>query len=77
MGEEAWRRHLEVENKGLMRIRKHNQMKVDAMLVSSPEHLDKGSDSRSISQLINIASMPGVEVKRGRWQIGTLVMVSQ
>lgn len=60
MGEEAWRRHLEVESKGLMRIRKHNEMKVDAMLVSSPEHLDKGSDNRSISQLINIASMPGV-----------------
>ena len=43
-----------------MRIRKHASMNVDAMIVSSPEHLAKSSDERSISQLVNIASMPGV-----------------
>ena len=55
-----WRSHLEVEGDGLMRIRKHGSMNVDAMIVSSPEHLAKSSDERSISQLVNIASMPGV-----------------
>lgn len=60
MGDESWQTHLGVENDGLMRIRKHGTMNVDAMIVSSPEHMAKSSDSRSISQLINIASMPGV-----------------
>ena len=60
MGDESWQSHLEVENDGLMRIRKHGTMNVDAMIVSSPEHMAKSSDSRSISQLVNIASMPGV-----------------
>ncbi len=60
MGDESWQNHLEVENDGLMRIRKHGTMNVDAMIVSSPEHMAKSSDSRSISQLVNIASMPGV-----------------
>ena len=35
----------EVENDGLMRIRKHGTMNVDAMIVSSPEHMAKSSDS--------------------------------
>mgnify|MGYP001230562465 FL=1 len=60
MGDETWQTHLEVENDGLLRIRKHGTMNVDAMIVSSPEHMAKSSDSRSISQLVNIASMPGV-----------------
>lgn len=60
MGDNSWQTHLEVENDGLMRIRKHGTMNVDAMIVSSPEHMAKSSDSRSISQLVNIASMPGV-----------------
>lgn len=55
-----WQNHLQVEGDGLMRIRKHGSMNVDAMIVSSPEHLAKSSDERSISQLVNIASMPGV-----------------
>ena len=60
MGGVEWRNHLEVEGDGLMRIRQHGSMNVDAMIVSSPEHLAKSSDERSISQLVNIASMPGV-----------------
>ena len=55
-----WREHLQTETDGLMRIRKHGSMNVDAMIVSSQEHLDKSTDDRSISQLVNIASMPGV-----------------
>ena len=55
-----WREHLQTETDGLMRIKKHGSMNVDAMIVSSQEHLDKSTDDRSISQLVNIASMPGV-----------------
>lgn len=60
MGEGSWRRHMEVESQGIMRIRKHGKMQVDAMIVSNPEHMNKSTDDRSISQLINTASMPGV-----------------
>ena len=60
MADGEWRNHLEVEGDGLMRIRKHSSMKVDAMIVADSAHLAKSSDDRSISQLVNIASMPGV-----------------
>lgn len=60
MAEGEWRSHLEVEGDGLMRIRRHASMKVDAMIVSNSEHMAKSTDDRSISQLVNIASMPGV-----------------
>ena len=46
MGGVEWRNHLEVEGDGLMRIRQHGSMNVDAMIVSSPEHLAKSSDER-------------------------------
>lgn len=55
-----WQKHIAIESDGVMRIQKHGSMNVDAMIVSSPEHLAKSSDERSISQLVNIASMPGV-----------------
>ncbi len=60
MAEGEWQNHLEVEGDGLLRIRRHASMKVDAMIVADSEHLAKSSDDRSISQLVNIASMPGV-----------------
>ena len=60
MAEGEWQNHLEVEGDGLLRIRRHASMKVDAMIVSDSAHLAKSSDDRSISQLVNIASMPGV-----------------
>ena len=71
-----WQDHLEVENEGLMRIRKHGSMNVDAMIVSTRAPC-KSSDERSISQLVNIASMPGVVGKLGQWLIGTLDTASR
>ena len=59
MAGEEWQKHIAIESDGVMRIQKHGSMNVDAMIVSSPEHLAKSSDERSISQLVNIASMPG------------------
>ena len=60
MADGEWQNHLEVEGDGLLRIRRHASMKVDAMIVADSAHLAKSSDDRSISQLVNIASMPGV-----------------
>ena len=65
MTDAEWQNHLEVEGEGLMRIRKHGKMNVDAMIVSNPEHLAKSSDERSLSQLVNIASMPGIVGEAG------------
>lgn len=60
VAEGEWQNHLEVEGDGLLRISRHGSMKVDAMIVADSAHLAKSSDDRSISQLVNIASMPGV-----------------
>lgn len=60
MSEQEWRSHLSIENDGTMKISKHGNMNVDAMIVSNPEHLARSTDDRSINQLLNIASMPGV-----------------
>lgn len=60
MADGEWQKHLEVEGDGLLRIRRHASMKVDAMIVADSAHLANSSDDRSISQLVNIASMPGV-----------------
>ena len=48
MGEGNWRNHLEIEGDGLMRIRRHDSMKVDAMIVADAEHLKQSTDDRSI-----------------------------
>ena len=60
MADGEWQKYLEVEGDGLLRIRRHASMKVDAMIVADSAHLANSSDDRSISQLVNIASMPGV-----------------
>ena len=60
MAEGTWRSNLTQEDKGLMRIKRHGKMKVDAMIVSDDIHLASNSDDRSLEQLVNIASMPGV-----------------
>jgi len=58
--EQNWRNHLSIENDGTMKISRHGNMNVDAKIVSNPEHLARSTDDRSINQLLNIASMPGV-----------------
>lgn len=60
MSEQEWRNHLTVESEGIMKISRHGNMNADAKIVSNPEHLARSSDDRSINQLINIASMPGI-----------------
>ncbi len=57
--DESWRQHLR-EDEGAIRIGKHGSMLVDAMLVGEMESLVEGFDERSIQQLINTASLPGI-----------------
>ena len=56
----TWRDNLVQDDQGLMRIKKHGKMNVDAMIVTDDAHLASNSDDRSLEQLVNIASMPGV-----------------
>ena len=60
MGGEDWQQHCEIEDEGLIRIKKHGDMLVDGMLVADPEVLKSTGDERSIQQLLNTASMPGI-----------------
>ncbi|MEC8927346.1 MAG: RtcB family protein, partial [Candidatus Thermoplasmatota archaeon] len=56
---DTWREHIEPAGAGLHRIKKHDAMKVDAMLVADGRHLSNQSD-RSPGQLANTASLPGI-----------------
>lgn len=57
---EDWRAHLSDEGDGTMRIKAHGNMKVDARMITTPEHLAKHADDRGPEQLVNSASLPGV-----------------
>jgi tRNA-splicing ligase RtcB len=56
---EDWRGLLEEDGDALMRIKKRGEMLVDAMVVTDKEHVGK-SDDRSLYQLTNTASLPGI-----------------
>ena len=57
MGE--WGRFLEKDGDSLMRIKKRGEMLVDAVIVSDSKHVGKSND-RSLEQLTNVASLPGI-----------------
>ena len=54
-----WARFLEDDGDSLMRIKKRGEMLVDAVIVSDSKHVGK-SDDRSLEQLTNTASLPGI-----------------
>ena len=54
-----WARFLEDDGDSLMRIKKRGEMLVDAVIVSDSSHVGK-SDDRSLEQLTNTASLPGI-----------------
>ena len=56
---EDWGQFLEADGESLMRIKKRGQMLVDAVIVSDRTHVNK-SDDRSLEQLTNTASLPGI-----------------
>jgi tRNA-splicing ligase RtcB len=55
-----WRNHLVEERPGLLRIKAHNEMLVDAMMVTTPAHLSQHADDRGPEQLVNTAALPGI-----------------
>ena len=54
-----WRRFLEGEEGSLMRIKKRGDMVVDALIVADEEHISRSND-KSLEQLTNTASLPGI-----------------
>ena len=56
----SWRKNIESDGPGRIRIRKHGQMLTDAILVADESQIGVGIDDRSPSQLVNTASMPGI-----------------
>ncbi|MDP6907194.1 MAG: RtcB family protein [Candidatus Thalassarchaeaceae archaeon] len=61
MTEDArWRDHLEKAGPSLHRIKRHDAMLVDAMLVGDKAHINRHSEDRSPEQLVNTASLPGI-----------------
>ena len=59
MGDE-WREHLTAEADGTIRIAAHNNMKVDARIVTDQAHFNNHIDDRGPEQLVNAAEMPGI-----------------
>ena len=54
-----WRQFLEEDGDSTIRIKKRGEMLVDAVIVSDRAHL-KRSDDKSLEQLTNTASLPGI-----------------
>ncbi|MEC7239366.1 MAG: RtcB family protein [Candidatus Thermoplasmatota archaeon] len=59
MGDE-WRRHLQSEEDGTIRIKAHGNMKVDARIVTDENHFNNHIDDRGPEQLVNAAEIPGI-----------------
>ena len=56
---EDWKRFLEDDGGPVKRIKKRGRMLVDALIVADDGHIGK-SDDRSLEQLANTASLPGI-----------------
>tara|TARA_Y100000588_G_scaffold394788_1_gene517293 strand:- start:517 stop:2004 length:1488 start_codon:yes stop_codon:yes gene_type:complete len=54
-----WRQFLEEDGDSTIRIKKRGEMLVDAVIVSDRAHLER-SDDKSLEQLTNTASLPGI-----------------
>ena len=55
----GWRQFLEEDGESLMRIKKREQMIVDAVIVSDKAGVSN-CDEKSLEQLTNTASLPGI-----------------
>ena len=61
MGED-WRKHLESQDDGTVRIKAHGKMNVDARIVTDQQHLSNHIDDRGPEQLVNAAELPGTSI---------------
>ena len=55
-----WRKFLESDGPGRMRISRHGDMLTDAILIADERHMSEHSDDRSPGQLVNTAALPGI-----------------
>ena len=55
-----WTKHVDLSSPGVVRIKAHNRMKVDAAIISTMEEIENYQDGRGPIQLMNATELPGV-----------------
>ena len=58
MGAE-WTKHVDLSTPGVVRIKAHDRMKIDAAIISSMEEIENYQDGRGPIQLMNATELPG------------------
>ena len=57
---ETWQEHLHEISDSVYEIKQHGNMRTNARFVSDKKHLALNADGRSLQQLVNTATMPGI-----------------
>tara|TARA_A100000164_G_scaffold367468_1_gene389465 strand:+ start:226 stop:1701 length:1476 start_codon:yes stop_codon:yes gene_type:complete len=55
-----WTKHVDLSSPGVVRIKAHDRMKVDAAIVSTMEEIENYQDGRGPIQLMNATELPGI-----------------
>lgn len=55
-----WTKHVDLSSPGVVRIKAHNRMKVDAAIVSTMDEIENYQDGRGPIQLMNATELPGI-----------------
>lgn len=55
-----WTNHVDLSSPGVVRIKAHDRMKVDAAIVSTMEEIENYQDGRGPIQLMNATELPGI-----------------
>jgi len=55
-----WTKHVDLSTPGVVRIKAHNRMKVDAAIISTMEEIENYQDGRGPIQLMNATELPGI-----------------
>ena len=55
-----WTKHVDLSSPGVVRIKAHDRMKIDAAIISSMEEIENYQDGRGPIQLMNATELPGV-----------------
>lgn len=55
-----WTKHVDLSSPGVVRIKAHGRMNVDAAIISSLEEIERYQDGRGPIQLMNATELPGV-----------------
>ena len=52
-----WTKHVDLSSPGVVRIKAHNRMKVDAAIVSTMDEIENYQDGRGTIQLMNATAV--------------------